>query len=161
MKKQMSTAKVKGVGEIETPETNPLLIHFLSPLERAAYRHQFKRFTYDLDGLPLEITPYLSKKLFYQSKKRINALRDLLQGARIKLLKQSDEKTRRFLLKPLKQQPLPTRVYHLLAGNYCRCMADVAEKGVHGLKRMSGMGPESVALVINLFAEHGCGALFE
>jgi hypothetical protein len=156
----MKTTKVKGVGAIETPDTNPLLIHFLSPLERAAYRHQFKKFVYDLDGIPLEITPYLSKKLFYHSRKRINALRDLLQGARLQLLKQSDEKTRRFLLRPLKQQPLPTRIYHLLAGNDCRNMADVAEKGLHGLRRLRGMGNNSLALIVKLFDEQGCGSLF-
>jgi hypothetical protein len=160
MKTKINKAKVKGVGEIETPETNPLILHFLSPLERAAYRHQFKKFTYDLDGIPLEVTPYMSRKLFYHSKRQINQLRDLLQGARIKLLKQSDEKTRRFLLKPLKQHGLPTRIYHILAGNYCRTMEDVAEKGEHGLSRMRGMGRDSVILLMNRFIENGCGDLF-
>jgi hypothetical protein len=53
MKTKPSKTKVRGVGEIETPETNPVLLHFLSPLERAAYQHQFRRFTYNLDGINL------------------------------------------------------------------------------------------------------------
>ena len=39
-------------------------------------------------------------------------------------------------------------------------MADVAEKGGHSLKRMKGMGNESVTYLMNLFMKNGCGSLF-
>lgn len=160
MKTKISKAKVKGVGEIETPETNPLLLHFLSPLELAAYRHKFKKFTYDLDGLQLEIEVHMSRALYYRSRKHANDMRDLLQSKRILLLKRSDERIRRFLLKPLKHHELPTRIYHILAGNYIRKMEDVAEKGEHGLLRMRGMGKDSLTYIINLFIDNGCASLF-
>jgi hypothetical protein len=160
MKNRTSKTKVKGVGEIQTPETNPVLLHLLSPLERAAYKHEFKRFFYNLDGLPLEVTPEMSRKLFYQSERRVNDLRDLLQGARIKQLKQLDENTRRFLLKPLRHHGLPIRLYHVLRGKYCRTMEDVAEKGEHGLRSMRGIGKQGLAIIRELFVENGCGSLF-
>ena len=162
MKTKISKAKVKvkGVGEIETPETNPLLLHFLSPLELAAYRHKFKRFNYNLDGLTLEITPAMSKALYYRSRKNVNGLKDILLTARLNLLKRADPKLRRFLTMPLENHNLPTRIYHLLAGNDCQCMADVAEKGEYGLMRMRGMGKDSMTYLMNLFIENGCGSLF-
>lgn len=161
MKKQVNTLiKVKGVGEIETPENNPLLLHFLSPLEVAAYKNKFNKFRYNLDGIVLEIQPQMARLLFYRSKKHVQDMRDILQTARLQLLKQSDEQIRRFLLKPLKNHGLPTRIYHVLASNYCRKMEDVAEKGEHGLSRMRGMGKNSVAYLMNLFMENGCGSLF-
>lgn len=160
MKNKINKAKVKGVGEMETPAKNPLLLHFLSPLEVAAYKNKFKKFIYNLDGLLIEIEPQMSRTLFYRSKKHVTDMRDILQSARLKLLKQSDEQTRRFLLRPLKGHQLPTRIYHILASNYCRKMEDVAEKGEHGLLRMRGMGKDSVTYLMNLFLENGCGSLF-
>lgn len=159
MKSNINKTKVKGVGEIQTPETNPVLLHLLSPLERATYKHEFKRFFYNLDGLPLEVTPEMSRKLFYQSERRVNELRDLLQGARIKLLKRLDEKTRRFLLKPLRHHGLPSRIYNVLAGQYCRTMEDVAEKGEYGLRSMKGIGKQGLAVIRKLFIENGCESL--
>lgn len=160
MKNKINKTKVKGVGEIETPETNPLLIHFLSPLELVAYKHKFKKFNYNLGGIVIEIEPHMSRILFYRSKKHVTDMRDILQSARLKSLKQSDEQVRRFLLKPLKNHQLPTRIYHILASNYCRKMEDVAEKGAHGLIRMRGMGKDSVSYLMNLFIKNGCGSLF-
>lgn len=152
--------KVNGVGEIETPENNPLLLHFLSPLELAAYKHKFKRFTYNLDGVLLEIEPRMAKALFYRSRKNVNGLRDILQESLITLLKRADPNFRRFLIMPLKNHNLPTRLYHILLDHHCRNMAEVAEKGEHGLKRMKGMGNDSVTYIMNLFIENGCGSLF-
>ena len=97
MKKQLKTlTKVKGVGAIKTPENNPLLLHFLSPLERSAYQRKFKKFIYDLDGLEIEIEAHMSRALYYRSRKHVWDMRDLLQGKRIQLLKRSDEHIRRF-----------------------------------------------------------------
>lgn len=152
--------KVKGVGAIETPETNPLLLHFLSPLELAAYRNKFKKFTCDLDGLEIEIEVHMSKALYYRSRKHANDMRDLLQAKRIQLLKRTDERIRRFLLKPLYHHELPTRIFHILKSNYIRKMEDVAVKGEHGLLRMRGMGKDSVSYIITLFINNGCDSLF-
>lgn len=77
------------------------------------------------------------------------------QGIRLKLLMQSDEQIKSFLLKPLKSHNLPTRIYHTLPSDYCLKMEDVAEKGEHGPMRMLGIGKDS-----NLFMENGCGSLF-
>lgn len=79
---------VKGLGDIETPDNNPLLLHFLSPLELAAYKHQFQAFRYNLDGVILDIGPHMSKELYWQSKRRATALRQLLQKSKQKILKQ-------------------------------------------------------------------------
>lgn len=64
------------------------------------------------------------------------------------------------MLRPLKQQPLPARVYHVLNGHDCQSMADVGQKGALGLKRIKGLGNKGLALIIKLFDENGCGSLF-
>lgn len=152
-------AKVKGLGDIETPENNPVLLHFLSPLELAAYKHQFRPFKYNLDGLTLEIEVHASKQLYWHSKRRITSLRDLLQKSKQKILKQ-DPEIWRFLHKPIKNHKLPTRIYHILKGNNCYNMAEVAQKGESGLKRMRGMGKTHITTIMNLFIDNGCASLF-
>ncbi len=152
-------AKVKGLGDIETPENNPVLLHFLSPLELAAYKHQFRPFKYNLDGLTLEIEVHASKQLYWHSKRRITSLRDLFQKSKQKILKQ-DPEIWRFLHKPIKNHKLPTRIYHILKGNNCYNMAEVAQKGESGLKRMRGMGKTHITTIMNLFIDNGCASLF-
>lgn len=152
-------AKVKGLGDIETPENNPVLHHFLSPLELAAYKHQFQAFTYQLDDLNLEIEAQTGKQLYWQSKRHVNTLRNLLQNSKQKLLKQ-DPAIKHFLHKPLQHHKLPTRIYHILKGNNCYNMADVAQKGEYGLKRMRGIGKTHITTIVNLFIDNGCGELF-
>jgi hypothetical protein len=152
-------AKVKGLGDIETPENNPLLLHFLSPLELAAYQHQFKAFKFQLDGVTLEIEPHVCKELYWHSKRHATALRALIQKSKQKILKQ-DPELKRFLHKPLKQHHLPTRIYHILKSNGCYRMSDVAHKGESGLKRMRGMGKIQIAHLRKLFIDKGCGDLF-
>jgi len=73
------TGQNKRLGDIETPENNPVLLHFLSPLELAAYKHQFQPFKYNLDGLMLENEPHVCKELYWQSKRHATTLRGLLQ----------------------------------------------------------------------------------
>lgn len=150
---------VKGLGDIETPENNPVLLHFLSPLELAAYKHQFQPFKYNMDGLMLEIEPHVCRELYWQSKRHATFLRGLLQKSKQKILKQ-DAEVWRFLHKPLKQHNLPTRIYHILKGNNCYNMAEVAQKGEHGLKRMRGIGKTHIITIMNLFIDNGCGELF-
>jgi hypothetical protein len=160
MKTKISKAKVKGVGEIETPETNPLILHFLSPIERAAYRNKFRPFKYNLDGVVLDVDGAMCKSLYYRSREHIGSIRYTLYEFKVKLLKKSDERIRRWLLKPLKHQELPTRIFHILNSNYCRKMEDVARKGESGIYRMRGMGKEGLTYLVNLFFENGCGSLF-
>ncbi|PBQ31798.1 hypothetical protein CNR22_08460 [Sphingobacteriaceae bacterium] len=155
--KQLS--KLKGLGDIETPENNPILLHFLSPLELAAYKNKFQPFKYNLDGVILDIEPNMSKELYWQSKRRATAIRQLLQKSKQKILKQ-DPELKRFLHKPLKHHNLPTRIYHVLKGNGCYNMAEVAQKGEAGLKRMRGMGKVQIAHIMKLFMDNGCGDLF-
>lgn len=150
---------VKGLGDIETPENNPTLSHFLSPLELAAYKNKFQPFKYNLDGVTLEIEGYTSKQLYWHAKRRATAIRDLLQKGRQKVLKR-DPVIWRFLHKPLKHHQLPTRIYHILKGNNCYNMAEVAQKGEHGLRRMRGIGKTHIATIVNLFIDNGCGNLF-
>lgn len=150
---------VKGLGEIETPENNPILLHFLCPLERAAYRHKFQPFKYDLDGLTLEVDVNASKQLYWHSRRSVIALRNLLQKSKQKILKQ-DPELKRFLLKSIKHHNLPVRIYHILKENHCYNMADVASKGEHGLKRMRGMGKTHITTIMNLFIDNGCESLF-
>ena len=160
MKTKLNTSSLPGADSIEPQESNPLLLHFLSPLELAAYRHQFKKFIYQLDGLPLEIDARMCRQLFFQARHHANECRDLLLASRMKLLKQSDEKIRQFLTRPLKHQGLPAPLCHLLTENSCYTMADVAAKGVRGLSGMHGMGKARVTQVMNLFMENNCGSLF-
>jgi hypothetical protein len=159
MEIQKKLAKIKGLGDIETPENNPILLHFLSPLELAAYKNQFQPFKYNLDGVMLEIEAHTSKQLLWHSKKRAAALRKLLQKSKQKILKQ-DPELMNFLQKSIKQHHLPTRIYHLLRSNGCYNMADVAAKGEHGLKLMRGMGKKQIAHIMNVFIDNGCGELF-
>lgn len=159
MKTVKPLSKVKGLGDIETPENNPLLPHFLSPLELAAYRHQFQAFNYNLEGTMLDIEPHMSKALYRQSKQRATALRQLLQKSKQKILTQDPER-KRFLHKPLRHHNLPTRLYHILKFNGCYSMAEVAQKGEAGLQRMRGMGKIQMAYIMKLFIDNGCGDLF-
>lgn len=84
-------SKVKGLGDIETPENNPILLHFLSPLELAAHKNKFQPFKYNLDGVMLDIEPHMSKELYWQSKRHAIKLRQLLQKSKQKILKQDPE----------------------------------------------------------------------
>lgn len=152
-------AKVKGLGDIETPENNPILLHFLSPLELAAYNHKFRSFIYKLDELNIELEPHVCKDIFYQSRRHVTVLRGLIQKSKQKILKQ-DPRIKQFLHKPIKQHNLPIRIYHLLKTNSCYNMADVAQKGEYGLKRIRGMGKTHISTIINLFIDNGCGELF-
>mgnify|MGYP000906115013 CR=1 FL=1 len=153
-------AKVKGFGAIETPETNPALLHFLSPLEIAAYQHSFKRMQYTIEGIRLDLDPLACRAILFASKQHAIKLRLALLPARIKLLKKSDPAIRRFLLRPLKQHQLPNRLYHILSENYCRKMESVALKGERGLMHMRGMGGTQMSYLMNLFIDNGCGSLF-
>ncbi len=150
---------VKGLGDIETPENNPILLHFLSPLELEAYKSKFQPFKYNLDGIVLDIEPHMCKELYWQSKRHVIKLRQLLQKSKQKILKQ-DPELKRFLHKPLKHHDLPTRIYHILKGNGCYNMAEVAQKGEAGLKRMRGMGKIQISHIMKLFIDNGCGDLF-
>jgi DNA-directed RNA polymerase alpha subunit len=152
-------SKVKGLGDIETPENNPQLKHYLSPLELAAYKHSFQSFTYRIEGETLHIEAHVAKEIYFNSKKHVGILRSILQRCRQKELKQNI-KTKRFLNAPLKDHGLPTRIYHVLRQNDCENMADVANRGEYGLKRMRGMGKESINYLIKLFIDNGCGNLF-
>lgn len=151
--------KVKGLGDIETPENNPILLHFLSPLEIAAYKNQFQPFKYNLDGLTLEIEPQVCKALYSQSKRHTAHLHSLLQKSKQKILKQ-DPVIWHFLHKPLKHHKLPIRIYNILKDNSCKNMAEVAQKGRQGLRQMRDMGNTHIATIANLFIENGCGDLF-
>jgi hypothetical protein len=151
--------KVEGLGDIETPENNPQLKHYLSPLELAAYKHSFQRFTYHIEGETLHIESHVAKAIYFKSKKHVSILRSILQRSRQKTLKQ-DVRVKRFLSTALKNHGLPTRIYHVLRQNDCDNMADVANRGEHGLKRMRGMGKESINYLIKLFIDNGCGNLF-
>jgi hypothetical protein len=102
----------------------------------------------------------MCKSLYYRSRDHIGSIRYILYESKVKLLKKSDERIRRWLLKPLKHQELPTRIFHILNSNYCHKMEDVARKGESGIYRMRGMGKEGLNYVINLFFENGCGSLF-
>ena len=159
MKTVKPLSKVQGLGDIETPESSPLLLHFLSPLELAAYKHQFQAFKYNLNGIILDIEPYMSKELYWQSKRHAIKLRQLLQNSKQKILKQNPE-LKRFLHKPLKHHNLPTRIYHILKFNGCYNMSEVAQKGEAGLKRMRGMGKIQISHIMKLFIDNGCGDLF-
>ena len=152
-------AKVKGLGDIETPENNPHLKHYLSPLEQAAYRHNFQKFTYYLEGETLHIEPHVAKEIYFRSRKHVTAIRAIIQRTRQKELIQ-DIQVKHFLRIPLKDHNLPVRIYHVLKGNACDNMADVADKGEYQLKRMRGLGKESLNCIIKLFNDNGCGNLF-
>jgi hypothetical protein len=159
MKTVKPLSKVKGLGDIETPDNNQVLLHFLSPLELAAYKNTFQPFKYNLDGVILDIEPHMCKELYWQSKRRATALRQLLQKSKQKILKQ-DPELKRFLHKPLMHHNLPTRIYHVLKSNGCYNMSEVAKKGEACLKRMRGMGKIQIAHIMNLFIDNGCGDLF-
>jgi DNA-directed RNA polymerase alpha subunit len=159
MKTVKPLSKVKGLGDIETPDNNPHLKHFLSPLELAAYKQEFKKFTYYIEDEKLEIEPHVAKEIYFRSKKHVTALRSIIQRTRQKTLKQ-DVHVKHFLHVPLKEHELPTRIYHVLKGNGCDNMADVANKGEYELKRMRGMGREGIRYLIKLFVDNGCGNLF-
>lgn len=157
--KTLTKTKVKGLGDIETPENNPHLNHFISPLELAAYKHNFQKFTYYVDGEALDIEQHVAKEIYFKSRKHVNILRAVLQRIRQKNLRQ-DVQAKHFLHLPIKDQDLPTRIYHVLKGNGCNNMADVANKGEYELKRMRGMGKNGINCLIKLFNDNGCGSLF-
>lgn len=151
--------KVQGLGDIETPENNPHLKHYLSPLELAAYRHSFQKFTYHIEGETLHIEPHAAREIYFKSRKHVTVLRAIIQRVRQKELKQ-DVRVKRFLQMPLIDHHLPVRIYHVLKGNGCDTMADVADRGEYQLKRLRGFGKESLNYLVKLFNDNGCGDLF-
>ncbi len=158
--KHPDKAFIKGLGLVERPESNPALWHYLSPLERATYRSNFQSFTYDLEGITLVLDAPVAKALYRCSKEHIVSLRNILHQAKVNYLVNSDTRIRRFLLKPLEQHELPTRLYHLLKESRCRHMADVALIGEKALYLKRGMGKGMLASLLNLFSENGCAILF-
>ncbi len=136
------------------------LQHYLSPLERAAYRSHFQSFVYELEGMPLQLNAHAAKALHRCSQEHMAALRKILFKSKLHYLMQSDARICRFLLKPLEQHVLPTRIYHLLKQNRCRHMADVALLGESTLKSKRGMGKGMLTFLLNVFAENGCAMLF-
>jgi|GEM_PF-1868342 hypothetical protein len=153
-------AFIKGLGLIETPEHNPAILHYLSPLERAAYNSSFGAFEYDLGGITLALDAPAAKALGRCAKEHIASLRNILYQTKVNYLTQSDARIRRFLFSPLEQQILPTRIYHLLKESRCRHMADVALLGESALKNKRGMGKGTISYLINLFTQNGCAILF-
>lgn len=161
MKSQVKQlTKVKGYGLIETPESHPLLLHFLTPLELAIYKNQFKKIIYTLGEADLVLEPFMCREVFSVSTEHADRLRRIIMPTRIRLLKKSDPEIRRFLLKPLHYHKLPPRIHKILAGNHCRKMEEVALKGERGLIRLPRMGRIGVKHIIKLFIENGCGSLF-
>lgn len=151
--------KVQGLGVIETPESNPLLINFLSPLQRAAFRNKFRPFTYNLEGTELLITADMCRELFWEAKRDYVKYRRLIQPARQALLLKDPYK-KQFLKKKTHHFNFPTRLQHILNENSLYTMSSIADKGEHGLSRMRGMGKERVTYLMNLFTDNGCGELF-
>jgi len=151
--------RVPGVGSIESPDDNPMLLHFLTPLQRAAFRNKFQPFEYDIDGVKLEIDRHMCRDLFWKSRREIKAYRVFLQPARQKLLK-DDIKAMYFLTCPLIHHKLPNRLYHILIGKNLNTMSQVIALGEEELKRLRGMGKKQMTYLINLFVDNGCGSLF-
>jgi hypothetical protein len=150
---------LKAIAGMETPANNPQLAYLLSPLELAAYKHPSGPFTFYLHDEAIIIEPHMSGAIRRLSKKHVAALRSVLQRARQKELAQ-DPAIRRFLHQPLKTHNLPTRVYHVLRGAGCLTLADVANRGEPGLRRLRGMGNRGISAIFKLFNDQGCGSLF-
>ncbi len=152
-------AKRQQFWEHETPETNPVIKNFLSPLSIAVYKNHFKKFNFHLDGQALEVDRSMCMELYSAMHDHTHQQKTILQKAKIKLLKRNPA-IKRFLMLPIEKHNLPTRLYHILKNNYCRHLADAAGGGERSLRRMRGMGNGQLSYLMKLFIDNGCGSLF-
>jgi len=157
--KTKKPAKRQQFWEKETPETNPAMTSFLSPLSLAVYKNKFTKFNFHHDNLILEVDRLMCMELFSAMRDHTREQKAILQKAKIKLLKR-DPTIRKFLIAPLEKHNLPTRLYHTLKSDYCSCMEDVARRGEYRLKRLRGLGDDGLKLLIDLFYKNGCIILF-
>lgn len=74
MEKQTQQAEKDALAAINSKASQALLRHVLSPLERAALRHRFRLFRYNLNGLKIYISGAHSRKLLYDIMHKIEHL---------------------------------------------------------------------------------------
>lgn len=142
-----------------TPEADPAMIHYLTPLETALFKHRLQPFQYEVDSLPLKFDHLQCYYLYQSTRAHILFLSDIVQSSKINFLKR-DPAIRHFLTKPLQKHQLPRRLHNALHFKQHRHMADVAAKGEHGLLMTKGIGKNSREYLIELFHTNGCGILF-
>lgn len=157
-KKVKKQVFIQGHGLIETPETSLLTLHFLCPLELAAFKNKFQEFSYEFDGDVLDIDPAMCRELFANTKQNIQFFQHIIQQAKQKLLMR-DARIKRFLTMPLRNHHLPIRLYHILHNANCTSMSHVAEKGIQELKNQRGMGKIQLNYLLKLFKDNNCGNL--
>jgi hypothetical protein len=159
MKNEQQNYRPRLLEALNDPNFNALLRHSLSPIEKAAFEHRYRKFTYDLEGVELVIDRYTTRELIFSSRLHLQRLRELLFKARINQLRRNPE-TRRFLNTRINKMNFSQRLFNLLEAEDCIIMADVARLGLRGLYLKKGFGDQSLKMLTDLFEKHGCGDLF-
>ncbi|MCD6068892.1 MAG: hypothetical protein K0S33_3718 [Bacteroidetes bacterium] len=135
-----------------------LLKHVLSPLQLAGFEQGFQAFTYNLNGVQLEIEGLPAWELLTSARNNIRFLRQRLFDTRLEEL-YKDENARKFLRRPVSVANLPKRLYNIFWAKDCFVMADVARYGVHDFD-LTGIGKSNREWLFALFGKNGCGGLY-
>ena len=141
-------------------DKNQLLVHLLSPIERAAIEQKYYAFEYNLNNIKIQISTQTCKQLKQISLVKISLLTKILDESALFLLGE-DAKIQMFLNTPIEYFHFPTRLFHTLKGSDCHTMLHVIELGRQRVSHLRGMGDVGMQLLDNLLEEQGCGFLFQ
>lgn len=140
-------------------DKNQLLVHLLSPIERAAIEHKYDAFEYMLNNIKITINSQTSKQLKQISLIKITLFTKILDENALFLI--GDEaKIQMFLDTPIEHHNFPTRLYHALKSMDCHTVLDVIKLGRTRVSRSRGMGQVGMRLLDELLKTHECDFLF-
>ncbi len=136
------------------------LAHVLSPLDRAARAANFEAFTYSFNGIALPIGKAMLAELKHISRHRLK-LCEQITKALSGLPQLPAPEISPFLIVPLNDIAMSTRLRHLLQDANCHNLLNVAELGSKGLSRQRGIGSKTLDEVRRIFIREGCAELFD
>ncbi|MCW3084043.1 MAG: hypothetical protein JWP12_1409 [Bacteroidetes bacterium] len=140
-------------------DKHQLLVHLLSPIERAAIEQKYYVFEYSLNNIKIQVSSQTCQQLKQISLIKISLFTKILDENSLFLIGE-DAKIQMFLDTPIEHHYFPTRLYHTLKGMDCHTMLDVIKLGRGRVSHGRGMGEIGLQLIDELLEKYGCGFLF-
>lgn len=146
--------------EILQNDKHQLLVHLLSPIERAAIDHKFYAFDYLLNTTRIQVSAQTCRQLKQLILVKIGLFTKILDENALFLIGE-DAKIQMFLDTPIEYYHFPTRLFHTLKGLDCHTMLDVIKLGRNRVAHSRNMGEVGLRLIEELLEKYGCRFLFE
>ena len=159
MKKQnVKQTKGNALIILEDKKAQQSLKHILSPIERAALRHNYQSFSYKFEGAFIYISGIACKQLLDITKVKVSFLTN-----RIELENKSQKipfKLRELFENPSEILSLPAYTRNHLCRLQCYSMFKIMVMGRQYFLDRKEFGKQSIKTIDGLFAKHGCSNLF-